>query len=199
MAYKMFQNKLEYKTKKFELEIFYKSGFVDVKKIIVDKNGFSEMCKDGCGIYNSCWACPPYSPSFLNIKNGFEIIQTFNLADLKKLSYGIISQTEYQHRIPQEQLISAKIIGDKEGAHINYRDITLEEFIASQIQTRVLLKFGKPEVEINADIDKEVLKIVAYTLKIYEFKDFNFVELTNLANGAKFILNQKAVLADSRE
>lgn len=54
-----------------------------------------------------------------DIKNGFEIKQTFHLADLKKLSYGFISRTEYQHRIVQDSLVSALIIDDKQGTHLN--------------------------------------------------------------------------------
>lgn len=134
-----------------------------------------------------------------DIKNGFEIKQIFHFLDLKKISYGIISQTEYQHRIVQDTAISAQIIGDKEGSHLDYRDITLEEFITGQIQTRIKLKFQKPEVERNADIDKEVLKIVSYTLNAYGFKDFTSVEMANLASGSKIILNQKAILAELKE
>lgn len=134
-----------------------------------------------------------------DIKNGFEIKQIFHLLDLKKLSYGFISQTEYQHRIVQDTAVSPDIIGDKEGAHLLYRDITLEEFIAYQIRNRIRLKFQKPEVEKNADIDKEVLKIVAHTLDTYAYKDFNIVELVNLETGGKTILNQAAILANSRD
>ncbi|MDP2928317.1 MAG: hypothetical protein Q8N80_05940 [Candidatus Omnitrophota bacterium] len=134
-----------------------------------------------------------------DIKNGFEIKQIFYFLDLKKLSYSFISQTEYQHRIVQDTAISAEIIGDRTGSHLNYRDITLEEFIADQIQNRIKLKFQKPEVEASADIDKEVLKIVAYTLDTYQFKDFTFVEISNLANGTKIILNQTAILANSKK
>ena len=134
-----------------------------------------------------------------DIKNGFELKQVFHLMDLKKISYGFISQTEYQHRIIQDTAVSAQIIGDKEGNHLDYRDITLDEFIAGQIQSRIKLKFQKPEVERNADIDKEVLKIVAYTLNTYGFKDFTLVEMLNQATGAKIILNQASVLANSKE
>jgi len=130
-----------------------------------------------------------------DIKNGFDIKQTFYLMDLKKLSYSFISQTEYQHRIVQDMAVSARIIGDKTGEHLDYHDITLEEFIADQIQSRIKLKFQKPEVEKNADIDKEVLKIIAYTLKTYEFKDFSLVEAMNHDTGAKTVLNQKAAMA----
>ncbi|HNW39073.1 MAG TPA: hypothetical protein PL125_00730 [Candidatus Omnitrophota bacterium] len=134
-----------------------------------------------------------------DIRNGFELKQIFYLPDLKKLSYNFISQTEYQHRILQDTAISAGIIGDRAGSHLNYRDITLEEFLSDQIQTRIKLKFQKPEVEANVDIDKEVLKIVTYTLSAYQFKDFSLLELTNLANGKKIILNQTAILANSKE
>lgn len=131
--------------------------------------------------------------------NGFEIRQLFYLSDLKKLSYGLMSQTEYQHRIIQNTAISPLIIADKTGQHLDYRDITLEEFIADQIQCRIRLKFQKPEAEKNADIDKEVLKIIAYTLQTYQFKDYNLVEITNLVNKSKNILNQKAILTNCKE
>ncbi len=134
-----------------------------------------------------------------DIRNGFEIKQTFYFADLKKLSYSFISQTEYQHRIIQETAISTGIIGDWKGEHLNYRDITFEEFLADQIQTRIKLKFQKPEVEGDVDIDKEVFKVVAYTLGAYRFKDFDLVELENLATGRKIILNHTAILAHSKE
>ncbi|MFH1190948.1 MAG: hypothetical protein V1670_01970 [Candidatus Omnitrophota bacterium] len=134
-----------------------------------------------------------------DIKNGFEIKQIFYFLDLKKLSYSFISQTEYQHRIIQDTIISAEIIGDETGNHLNYQDITFEEFLASQIQSRIKLKFQKPEVEVNADIDKEVLKIVTYTLNTYKFKDFTLVELANLASGKKIILNQTAILTNPKE
>jgi len=131
--------------------------------------------------------------------NGFEIRQIFYFPDLKKLSYSFISQTEYQHRINQETAISVGIIGDKTGSHLNYRDITMEEFIADQIQNRIKMKFQKPEVEANVDIDKEVLKIITYTLGAYHFKDFTLAEIANLATGKKIILNQTSILANSKD
>ena len=134
-----------------------------------------------------------------DIKNGFEIKQIFHALDLKKISYGIISQTEYQHRIIQDSVISPLIIGDKTGTHLVYRDITLTEFIVDQIQARIKLKFQRPEVPRNADIDKEVLKIISSTLNAYEFKDFTFVQIDNLATRKKNILNQKATLAEFNE
>ncbi len=134
-----------------------------------------------------------------DIKNGLEIKFIFYSLDLKKVSYGFISQTEYQHRIIQDTALSAQIIGDKFGDHLDYRDITLEEFIDDQIQSRIKIKFGKPEVEKNADIDKEVLKIIAYTLNIYKYTNFTFTEVMNLLTNSKVILNRAAILANSKE
>jgi hypothetical protein len=130
-----------------------------------------------------------------DIKNGFEIKELSYYLDLKKVSYDFISASEYQHRLPQDVDINPRIIGDKEGMHIAYKDISLEEFIASQIQHRIKLKFQKPEVDKNADIDKEIAKIIVYTVKTYEFKNFSEVELANLFTRNKTVLNQAAVWA----
>lgn len=134
-----------------------------------------------------------------DIKNGVEIKQTSYVPDLKKLAFGLVSRTEYMHRVIQDPSASARIIGDKTGVHLNYQDIMLEDFIADQIQSRIRLKFQTPEVESSADIDKEVLKIIAYTLDAYQFKDFSLVEITNHASGKKTIFNQTSILADLKE
>ncbi len=130
-----------------------------------------------------------------DIKNGIELKEMFYYLDLKKVSYEFISWAEYQHRDIQEVDLAPEAIGDKEGSHINYRDISFEEFIADQIRYRIKLKFQKPEVDKTADIDREILKIVVNTLKIYDFKDFSEVELNNLITENKITLNQAAILA----
>jgi len=130
-----------------------------------------------------------------DIKNGFEISEIFYYLDIKKVSYEFISWTEYQHRAIQDTVVSPRIIGDKEGSHLDYRDIPFEEFISKQIQHRIKLKFQKPEVDKNVDIDKEILKIVVYTLKMYDFKNFSVVELNNMLTNNKIFLNEAAVWA----
>ncbi len=130
-----------------------------------------------------------------DIKNGIEIQELFYYLDLKKVSYGLISWSEYQHRSIQDTLVSAYIVGDKEGLHIKYRDITMDEFLAKQIAHRIKLKFQKPEVEKNADVDKEIYKIIAHTLKIYNFRDFAAVELNNLLTRDKAVLTKADVFS----
>lgn len=129
-----------------------------------------------------------------DVKNGVEITTLSYYPDLKKVSYGIISVTEYQHRNVQDVSINPDILGDKKGRHLKLKDIAMKDFIASQIRHRIKLKFQKPELGKNADIDKEVLKIIALTVKIYGFNDFHDVELENSANGYQIRLNKVAVL-----
>jgi hypothetical protein len=140
------------------------------------------------------------SPQFFcmitaDIKNGAEIQELFYCLDLKKVSYEFISWSEYQHRSIQDTFISPYIIGDKEGLHIKYRDITMDEFLAKQIAHRIKLKFQKPEVEKNADVDKEIYKIIVHTLKIYNFRDFAAIELNNLLTRDKAVLTKADVFS----
>lgn len=134
-----------------------------------------------------------------DIKRGFEITRTFYYLDLKKVSYDFISWTEFYHRTPEDTAVSEEIIGDKEGNHLQYKKISLKEFLCKQIQHRINLKFQKPEVEKDADINKEVVKIVAFTLKAYGFKDFSEIELNDLAGQKKTSLNQAAIWANTTE
>lgn len=134
-----------------------------------------------------------------DIKNGIEMKEIFYCLDLKKLSYNFISRSEFQHRTIADTQILPEIIGDKEGLRLNYHDITWEEFIIGQIEQRIKLKFQKAEVNKSADIDKEILKVVIYTLKTYNFKDFSSVALTNLLTNNRTVWNKAAIWAGPTE
>jgi hypothetical protein len=134
-----------------------------------------------------------------DIKNGFFMREIFYYLDLKKVSYDYISWGEYQHRAIQDVDLNPQFIGDKEGAYLDYKNITMREFIIGQILHRIKLKFQKPEVDRNADIDKEIIKIIAYTVKTYDFKDFDTVELKNLASKNTTVLNQAALLSKTTD
>jgi hypothetical protein len=132
-------------------------------------------------------------------KTGIEIKEISYYLDLKKVSYNYISLGEYQHRTLQDVNYLPEIIGDKDGLYVNYKDITMDEFIAAQIQHRIKLKFQKPEVDKHADIDKEVLKVAAATLKAYKIKDFEGVKLTNRETNKQITLNEAAIWAKTTE
>ncbi|MDD5238464.1 MAG: hypothetical protein PHU96_05860 [Candidatus Omnitrophica bacterium] len=136
-----------------------------------------------------------YAVVTADIKNAFEIITLVYYLDLKKISYGLISYDEYYHRTIQNTNITPEISGDKDGLHFQYKNISMRDFVLEQITQRIKLKFQKPELDKNADVDKEILKIVANTVKTYDFKDFNTLELNNLFTNNRIILNKTAVLA----
>lgn len=140
-----------------------------------------------------------FSVVMADIKNGFVVREIYYFLDIKKVSYGLISYTEFQHRSVQDTQVAPEVIGDKTGAAINYRDITMPDFIASQILNRIRLKFQKPEVKQNVDVDKEVEKIIAVTVKTYDFKDFSEAELNNLISNKRIVLNRAAIWAKPTE
>jgi hypothetical protein len=131
--------------------------------------------------------------------NGIELRQIFYYLDMKRIFYGLMSWEEYSHREIQHTRIDPNVTGDEEGRYVDYHSISMEEFLADQIQQRIKVKFQKPEVGKNADIDKEIVKIVAYTIKNYEMKDFSLAELYNLIGGGKIILNRAAVWGESTD
>lgn len=131
-----------------------------------------------------------------DIKTGFEVRELFYLLDLKKLYYEYISWGEYQHRATQESTVSPEIVGDRTGAHLDYRDITMKEFIVKQINHRIQLKFQKPEVEQSADIDKEILKVAVHTIRMYNFRDFSVLQLDNAFTRRTLVLNSDEVWAN---
>ncbi|MGD0336967.1 MAG: hypothetical protein ABSB18_07740 [Candidatus Omnitrophota bacterium] len=131
--------------------------------------------------------------------NGIELRQIFYYLDMKRIFYGLMSWEEYSHREIQHTKVDSNITGDEEGRHVDYHGISMEEFLADQIQQRIKVKFQKPEVGKNADIDKEIVKVVAYTIKNYGMKDFSFAELDNLIGGGKIILNRAALWEEPTE
>jgi hypothetical protein len=84
-----------------------------------------------------------------------------------------------------------QIIGDKEGLHLAWEEITMRDFVMKQIEQRVRLKFKKPETEHESDIDKEIIKTAIHTIKAYNFRDFTTLEFDNLLSNKKIILTQE--------
>jgi len=132
-----------------------------------------------------------------DIKNGFVIKDLFFYEDLKKLSHSFISPSEFQHRDVQDMLPAPQVVGDTTGESINYQPTNFDDFITQQIAQRIRLKFEKPEVESDADIDQEIIKIISYTLQTYKVRDFSYAELNNLLTQNRIILNRSAVLEGS--
>jgi hypothetical protein len=128
-----------------------------------------------------------------DIKNGLQLSETIYYKDMLKVLYRFISPDEYHHRIIVDTRLSPAIIGDRLGLSVDYRDISLFQFLCDQIEHRVNLKFQKPEVSHGADIDKEIIKTIKDTLRIYEFDNFRSAELFNLFTNKRTVISQRAL------
>ena len=129
------------------------------------------------------------APSFFvvviaDVINGVEIENIFYLEDLKRyMMFENIPQEEFVKRSLYEMKGKAAWAGDTEGRHLAYSEITMPEFLARQITSRVNFKYQKSSFPPSNDARGEILNIVAETLKNYNFTDFNYVELRDLAAG----------------
>ena len=128
-----------------------------------------------------------------DVKNGLQLSETIYYKDMLKVLYRFISPDEYHHRIIVDTKLSPAIIGDRLGLSVDYRDIAMSQFLCDQIEHRVNMKFQKPEVSHSADVDKEVIKTIIDTLRIYEFDNFRSAELFNLFTNKKTLISQRAL------
>lgn len=119
-----------------------------------------------------------------DVKNGVEMENIFYLEDLKQyMAFGALPQEEFVKRSIYEARGKTDWIGETEGRHLAYTEITMPEFLAKQIATRINFKYQKSSFPPSPDTRGEILKVVAETFKNYNFTDFNYVELRDLATG----------------
>lgn len=136
------------------------------------------------------------SPDFIvvtitDIKKGIEIVTTFYYTDYKYISLGRLPTDEYFKRIITEPLGNINAIGDFDGTHITYKDITWPEFIAKQIIHRIKFKYQQSGTPPTKTDEEEILSIVKSAIDAYNFQDFDNVILKNLADGETTTINKE--------
>ena len=62
----MLETFFDIQTPSSKIEIRVVGNTITSQELIkfVDKEKFSDLCKNGCPTYDKKWACPPYSPSY---------------------------------------------------------------------------------------------------------------------------------------
>ncbi len=158
-----------------------------------------------------------------DIKVGMDYTLIGYVLDIKKAYAGFIPSTELDRRYVMKLINESKSVEDKIGSHLQVFDINFNDFLAEQISQRVNAKFQGEELvkyfKVNSvqgqyknknlilqydikqifptkepiDIQQEILKIVAYCVSTYEFKDFNQIGLTDLNSGNEVMLGQAAL------
>ncbi|MDD5432951.1 MAG: hypothetical protein PHO70_08240 [Candidatus Omnitrophica bacterium] len=160
-----------------------------------------------------------------DIQSGIDYTMIGNVMDIKKSYAGTIPMMEANRRYVVDFKAAPEAIGDLTGNHLKGRNITLPVFLAEQIAQRISFrfqdewlkdyfkvesstgKFGKYTFKIEYEITQikkppkkiiiknEVLDIIAYCLKTYDFKDFSMVEVTDLATKERSDLSKAVILA----
>src|SRR3989338_9840513 len=116
-----------------------------------------------------------------DIQNGIEIENTFYLDDLKKyMTLEAIPQEEYVKRSLHELRGNLEFIGDTEGKHLAYKEITLPDFLARQIANRITFQYQRSAFPPHEDAEEEILKNTARTLRYYDFADFTAIRLQDM-------------------
>ncbi len=164
-----------------------------------------------------------------DIKLGLDYSLTANLMDIKRSAAGGIPWTDANKRyvIGFEQSVSG--IGDTRGEHLNVYDINMAEFLSRQIAQRARMFFQDERIkkklklkdisvvfkddkfvleysisglsggDEELDVPAEILAIVTYCIKTYEFKDFSEVAIKDLAQDKSSVYENKEIWAKSIE
>jgi len=162
-----------------------------------------------------------------DINLGLDYTIIGNVLDIKKSYAGFIPWTEANRRYVIKFKIAPTAIKDTGAEHLDAYDIKLQDFLAEQIAQRIAVQFQKEDLKKYFKIDlfngkfkndrfifeysisevlkpdkkiniiKEMLSVISYCIKIYEFKDFSYVEIRNLLSEDKLILDKGEVCKGS--
>ncbi len=158
-----------------------------------------------------------------DIEAGIDYTLIGYILDIKKAYASFIPSTELDRRYVMKLTHEPKSVEDKDGSHLRVFDINFNDFLAEQISQRINFKFQDEEFrkyfQVNSvqgqykdrdiilqynikqilpppkpiDIQQEILKIIAYCVSTYEFKDFNQIGLIDLDSGNEIMLGQTAL------
>ena len=128
-----------------------------------------------------------------DIKEGIELATTFYLEDLKKYQSGALPQDEYGVRIQTEPAGNKEIKHDITGAHIEYKDIDIKNFIAKQVATRITFKFQNSDFPPDKNYEDEIVNAIIKTFHAYDFNDFTSVLLNDLRTKKETIFSRKQI------
>ena len=113
-----------------------------------------------------------------DITNGVESENILYFKDLKEAM--AVSQEEYLKRAISELRGSPDIVGDDQGKHLHYREITMPDFLIKQIINRINFKYQRSSFPPTQDTLAEFKAVFKETFETYQFRDYQSVELNDL-------------------
>jgi len=162
-----------------------------------------------------------------DINLGLDYTIIGNVLDIKKSYAGFIPWPEANRRYVMKFEVAPEAIQDTTDKHLKAYDIRLTDFLAEQIAQRITVQFQeeslkkyfkleksqgrfsndrfifeysikeilKPDKKINTF--QEILDVVSYCIRTYEFDKFAFAEIKDSLTGDKLILNKEEVYRGS--
>ncbi len=160
-----------------------------------------------------------------DINLGIDYTIIGNILDIKKSYAGFIPEEESNRRYVVKFLSAPEAIGDKTGYHFIPHDVTIIDFLKEQISQRIAARFQNEELKNYYKVDKstgefndgvfsfeysieeiakpkikikirnEILKIIAYCLKTYEFNGFSGISIKDLRTDEKLNFTKTEILS----
>ena len=118
-----------------------------------------------------------------DVKKGIEARMFFYLGDLLRAYSDPTFYEEYSKRMVVENPTgSEQIIGDYDGHHLDYHEVSWGELLAKQIIYRVRFKYQRSDFKPSEDTLNELLPIIGETFKTYGFGSYGNIQMHNLGN-----------------
>lgn len=162
-----------------------------------------------------------------DINSGLDYVIFGYVLDIKKSYANFIPWTEANRRYVIKFGANPQAIGDKTGSHFQVYDIELPYFLAEQIAQRIAARLQEEDLKKDFTVErligrfsnnafifeysieqtsltdkkiralKEMLNIITYCVKTYEFKDFSLVEIKDLVTQDRLVLDKAEIWARS--
>lgn len=152
-------------------------------------------------LYTSDKAFNFFAICVADIKKGIEIGFTINKADMEKYVVGIIPAEEFHNRVIFKARGDEKIVNDKQGLHLGYKDISLTDFIIELVSLQIRQEFLglKDEEKTGEKLQEIILKNLHKVMKVYELDKLETIELENTLTGAKLTVSRPELLERFKE
>lgn len=146
---------------------------------------FNEQYRNATTAISRTFFAAQNPPAFIvlviaDIQNGLATKTVFYAEDLKRYFTQSIPPEEYAVRVRTEPYGDPNIVGDRQGKHISYDEISFPEFLAKQIAYRINFKFQSSDFPPDKNVDEEILDAVVKTVQAYNFNDFTHVIFQDL-------------------
>lgn len=130
-----------------------------------------------------------------DITSGIETKGVFYLQDFTRYMTQEMPYEEYAKRYISEINGNEAIIGDLKGNHLEYKEISWEEFLTKQILNRITFKYQTSDFPPGDNTPVEISRIVAEATTAYNFNYFSGLKLLDLRTNDTYLFDKSQLSA----